>query len=85
MSFFVKMLMTLEKHKYFDRILLSYTFSHCLDTCIQNDDEALLSISLGHGWLVKMLIFFEPHGIVSLKFCLLIHFKVVFGISNKVK
>ena len=39
---------------------------HCLDNDLQNDDEALLSISLaGHGLLVNMLITLEPHGIVS--------------------
>ena len=53
---------------------------------MQNDDEALLKISLaGHDQLVKMPITLEPLGICSLKVCLLIHFKGVFGISNKVK
>ena len=54
---------------------------------MQNDDEAWLSISLvGHGELVKnahKLITVEPHGMFS--FCFLVHFKVVFRISNKVK
>ena len=36
----------------------------CVDTCMQNDDKALLSISLAvHGQLVKMLIILEPHSI----------------------
>ena len=39
---------------------------------MQNDDEALLSISLaGHGQLVKMLITIEPHGMFTLKFAYL--------------
>ena len=62
---------------YFDHILHTYTFQHCLDTCMQNYDKALLSISLtGHAQFVKMLInlTLEPH-----EFCLLKHFKMVFG------
>ena len=36
---------------------------------MQNDDEALLSISLAcHGQVVKMLITLEPNGIFSLNF-----------------
>ena len=66
---------------YFDQILHTYTFSHCLDTGMKNDDKALLSIS--HGQLVEMLITIELHSIFFIKFCLLIHFKVVFGISKK--
>ena len=31
---------------YFDQILHTFTFKHSLDTGMQNDDEALLSISL---------------------------------------
>ena len=39
---------------------------------MQNDDEALLSISLAfHGQLVKILITLEPHGIFSLNFAYL--------------
>ena len=54
---------------YFDQILHTYTFEYYLDTCMQNDDEALLSISLAdHGQLVKMFITLEPHGIFSLNF-----------------
>ena len=40
----------------------------CLDSCMQNDDKALLSISLAvHGQLVKMPIILEPH-CIFLKF-----------------
>ena len=54
---------------YFDQILHTWTVLHCLDTGLQNDDEALLSISLaGYGQLVKILIALEPHGIFSLNF-----------------
>ena len=50
---------------------------------MQNNDEALLSISLaGHCQFVKMLTTLEPHCIFLLIF-VLIHFKVVFGISKK--
>ena len=53
---------------------------------MQNDDEALLSISLAsHGQLVKMLITLESHAILSLNFSYLYTFKAAFGISNKVK
>ena len=53
---------------------------------MQNDDEALLSVSLArNNQLVKMPIALEPHGIFSLNLCLLLHFKVVFGILNKVQ
>ena len=39
---------------------------------MQNDDEALLSISVaGRGQLVKMLITIEPHGIFTLNFAYL--------------
>ena len=39
---------------------------------MQNNDEALLSISLAsHGQFVKMLITLEPHGIFSLNFAFL--------------
>ena len=39
----------------------TYTFLHCLDTVMQNGDEALPSISsASHGHLVKMLITLEP-------------------------
>ena len=49
---------------YFDQILLTCSFSHCLDTGMQNGDVALLSISpAGHGQSVKMLITLEFHGI----------------------
>ena len=49
---------------YFDQILHTYTFQHCLDTGMQNGDEILLNISpAGHGQLVKMLITLEPIGI----------------------
>ena len=43
---------------YLDRILHTYyTFQHCLDTGMQNDDQASPSISpAGRGQLVKMLI-----------------------------
>ena len=45
---------------YFDQILLTFTFKHCLATCMQNGNDALPSISLaGIGRLVKMLIFFN--------------------------
>ena len=48
---------------------------------MKNDDKALLSISLAClGHLVNMLITLELHGIFAL-----INFKIVFGISNKVK
>ena len=48
---------------YFDQILHTYTFQHCLDTGMQNGDEVLLGISpAGHGQLVKMLITLEPIG-----------------------
>ena len=62
---------------YFDQILHTYTFQHCQDTGMQNYDKDLLSISLtGHAQFVKMLIILtlERH-----EFCLLIHFKMVFG------
>ena len=53
---------------------------------MQNNDEALLSNSLAsHIQLVKIFITFELHGILFIKVWLLIHFKVVFNISNKVK
>ena len=49
---------------YFDQILHTYTFYNCLDTCMQNSDEASPSISPSvRGHLVKMLITLEPHGI----------------------
>ena len=49
---------------YFDQILLTFTFYHCLATCMQNGDDALPSISLpGIGQLVKLLIFLEQHDI----------------------
>ena len=36
---------------------------------MQNDDEALLSISQAcHGQVLKMLLTLEPHGIFSLNF-----------------
>ena len=39
---------------------------------MQNNDDALLSISLaGHGQLLKMLITLEPHGVFSLNFAYL--------------
>ena len=54
---------------YFDQILHTYTFKHCRDTGLQNDDKALLSISLTiRGQLVEMLIVLESHGIFSLNF-----------------
>ena len=44
---------------------------------MQNDDVALLSISLaGYGQLVKMLMALSPHGIYFIKFSLLIHLKL---------
>ena len=49
---------------YCDQILHTYIFYHCLDTGLQNGDEASLSISpAGRGQLVKMLITLEPHDI----------------------
>ena len=43
---------------FFDQILLTYIFQHCLATCMQNGDDALPSISqAGIGQLLKMLIF----------------------------
>ena len=54
---------------YFDQILHTYTFQHCLDTGMQNGDEVLLNISpAGHGQLVKMLITVEPIGNFLSKF-----------------
>ena len=46
---------------------------------MQNDDIALLSVSLtGHGQLVKMLITLESHGIFSLNFAYLYILKLSF-------
>ena len=40
---------------YFDQILLTYTFEHCLATGMQNGNDALQSIGLaGIGQLVKV-------------------------------
>ena len=49
------MLITLDTMVYFHQIVHTYTVLHCLDTGMQNNGEAFLSISLaGHGQLVKM-------------------------------
>ena len=49
---------------YLDQSLHTYTFKHYLDTGMQNDNEASLSISpVDRGHLVTMLITLEPHGI----------------------
>ena len=49
---------------YFDHILLTYTFYHCLENGMKNGDEASPSISpAGQGLVIKMLITLEPHGI----------------------
>ena len=54
---------------YFDEMLHTYTFKHCLDTGMQNGDEAPPGFSpAGRGQLVKMLITLEPHGIFWSKF-----------------
>ena len=43
-------LITLEPHRYFHQILIAYIVLHCLDTGIQNKDNASPSISVaGHG------------------------------------
>ena len=45
---------------------------------VQNGDEGLPSIILaGRGLLLKMLITLEPNGIFFIKFCVLIHFKII--------
>ena len=63
----MEMLITLELHDIFDKLLHTYTFEHCRDTGMQNVEKALLSISLvDHGHLLKMLITLEPHGVFSL-------------------
>ena len=47
---------------YFDQILHTYTFKHCLDTGMQNGDESLPSTSPSvRGQLVKTLITLEPY------------------------
>ena len=47
----------------FDQIVNTYTFYYCIETGVQNEDEASPSISpAGHGQLVKTLIAFEPYG-----------------------
>ena len=52
-----------------NKILHTFTFKLCLDTGMQNNDEALLSLSLaGYGHLVKMPITLEPHVIFSFNF-----------------
>ena len=61
----MKMLITLESHNIFcskSAYLYMYcTFERCLETGVQNGDEALPSISpAGRG---QMLITLEPHGI----------------------
>ena len=45
-SLLVKLLITLELMVYFDQHLPTYTFNHCLDTGMQNADEASTSIWL---------------------------------------
>ena len=46
----MKKLITLEPHGIFHQILLAYADLHCLDTGIQNKDNASPSISVaGHG------------------------------------
>ena len=60
----MKRLITLDPMEYFHQILLAYTDLHCLDTGIQNKDNASPSISVaGHVKLVKICITLEPHGI----------------------
>ena len=55
-----QMHITLEPHDIFS------LYFACLDTDMQNNDEALLSISLFcHGLLLQMLIALEPHGKIS--------------------
>ena len=49
---------------YFDQTLHTYTFKRCLDTGMQNGDEALPSIiPASRIQLVKILITVEPRGI----------------------
>ena len=44
-------------------------FKHHLDAGMQNDDKALLNISLAvYGHLVKILITLEPDGVFSLNY-----------------
>ena len=63
-SLLVIMLITLSCMVYFDQILHTYTFKHCLDTGMQNGDKALPCIrSTGRGQSLKMIITLEPHGI----------------------
>ena len=50
LALLVKMLILLNRIVYFDQILLTLTFIHCLDTGMQNGDEASQSIGrAGHG------------------------------------
>ena len=53
------MRITLEKMVYFDQILHTYTFEHCLHTGMQNGDVAKLSISQAGD--VQMLIALGRH------------------------
>ena len=56
----MKRLITLEPHGIFHQILLAYTDLHCLDTGIQNKDNASSSISVaGHGYLVKITVHYS--------------------------
>ena len=49
---------------YFDQILYTYTFKYCLNTGMQDGDDASPTISpAGRGQLMKMFITLEPHGI----------------------
>ena len=51
----------------------TYTFKHCLDTGMQNDDNFLLSISLAsHGQIVNMLMNLKPHIVKFLSSSLLV-------------
>ena len=69
--------------EYFHEILLAYTVLHCLDTGIQNKDNASPSIHVaGHGELVKMCFNLEPQSIL-IKFCLPIHFNIVLPLVCK--
>ena len=63
---------------YFDQILHTHAFQHCLTTGMRVlMEEALLSISAtSHGQLVKVLITLEPHGIFGSN-CILIYFNIV--------
>ena len=56
---------------YFDQILLSYTFKHCLDAGIQNGSEASPSISPACLGQLVQIITLEPRGIFLSNFAYL--------------